>query len=165
MSTVGQKMPQIGWGEPTISQPQIDVEEWWWIVGGGYSRSSFFCNHWNWRPLPINIRDLVLISCFIKSVCVQLLWMGSSSYEYGARPSGTVPWRNSDPVSLMCLWLWHTLATIAPSSGSFLCVFKKTQGQPKKTQGPFCAKNSSSEANSDFTKKFQEISNPNYGFS
>ena len=27
-------------------------------------------------------------------------------------------------------------------AGSFLCVFKKTQGHPKKTQGPFSAKNS-----------------------
>ena len=79
-----------------------------WV--GGCGRSSFFCNNWNWRPLPINIRDLVLISCFIKSVCVQLLWMGSSSYEYGARPSGTVPWRDSDPVSLTCLS--HTLAVL-----------------------------------------------------
>ena len=46
------------------------------------------------------------------------------------------------------------------ASGFFLCVFKKTQGQPKKTQGPFGAKNSTCPrlCISDFTKKnFKKI--------
>ena len=67
------------------------------------------------------------------------------------------------------------MSTISPAQGKniyylhqalFLCVFKKTQGQPKKTQGTFCAKNSTYwRLFQILQKKTPEISNPNYSFS
>ena len=59
----------------------------------------------------------------------------------------------------------HIFAQPLTKSGSFLCVFKKTQGQPKKTRSPIEQNTQPIRANSDFTKKSQEISYPNYNFS
>ena len=39
-------------------------------------------------------------------------------------------------------WYYYYLTLGFPKPGFFLCVFKKTQGHLKKTQGPFWAKNS-----------------------